>query len=146
MATGDILNVRGSWAIVQASNAVANGNFSAGSRTTMVTALGATEADYSMLDFHLDITSGTPSDGGVVGLYRIPNGNSSAAPTPDNTSLYLAEPVGRFSMMDVATSDYYVYNVPSGDPNDTYIIKNLDGSATLTMTLRARGKTRKASA
>lgn len=142
---GETINERGSWAVVQASDAMATGEFSTGTRTAISAALTTgQESNYPLLDFKLTLTAGTPTDGATMAVYRIPAADTTASPTPDDTSVYKAQYVGSFVMMDVAGSVYYLFGVDNADPAATYLLENLDGTVTLTATLSARARTYKA--
>lgn len=142
---GETLGVRGSWATVQAADSMATGEFSTGSATAISTALTTgDESDYPLLDFRLTLSSGTPTDGATMSVFRIPKADgTTASPTPDNTSVYKAQYIGSFTMMDVASSVYYLFGVDNSDPLCTYILENNDATATLTGALAARGSSLK---
>jgi len=137
---GELINVEGSFATVQASSAVADGAFSAGTRTTITTALGATESTYPILDFKLDITSGTPTENGVVHIYRRSSDGTDESPAPAGS--YLQEYVGTITL-DNTTDEYYLYGVNNPAPDSTYYWFNDDGAVTLTAALSARGRSYK---
>lgn len=127
-----------SFATVVASDTVADGAMSDATTTTILAALGATDEDAPLLDFKLDITSGTPTDGGRVDLYFRPSDGTDQSPAPD--AAYLPHCVGSFLLTN-ATDEYYLYQVPNLDKNGTYYWMNNDGSVTLTATLYARSRT-----
>jgi len=144
---GETINERGSWATVQASDAMAPGEFSTGAKTAISTALSTgQESNYPLLDFKLEITVGTPTDGDAMHVYRIPSADgSNAAETPDDSSVYKAQYVGSFIMMDVAPDQFcYLFGIDNSDPSATYLLENADGTVTLTAILKARARTYKA--
>lgn len=126
------------FATVQASNGPADGSFSSGSTTTILAALGATDEDAPLLDFKLDITSGTPIEGETADLFFHPSDGTDTAPPP---SAYTNPPhyVGSF-VLDAAADEYFLYEVTNYDNNGTYVWLNNSG-ATITATLYARSRT-----
>lgn len=139
MATGDVINVRGSYATVQAATSTGDGVVCTGSRTNIGTALAATVEDYPLLDLKLAVTVGTPTENETVDVYRIPDDGTNAAPATSTT--YLQQYVGSFVLDDSAPSQYYyIYGIANVDQNDEYVMIN-NGGATLTIALSARGRT-----
>lgn len=138
---GEAINVTGTWATIQAAASTANGAFSAGTRTTITAALTTgSEDDYPFLDFQLAVSSGTPTENGTVHVYRRSKAdatNESPAPAGSFTQEY----VGTFTMDNTASSYYYLYGVANVDKNATYYLYNDDGTSTLTIALKARGRT-----
>ena len=138
MATGDVVNVKGTYATVQAAASTADGAISAGSTTSILAALGATEEDYPLLDLKLTVSVGTPTLGGTINVYRQPSDGTNASPTTKTN--YLQQYVGSFIIDDAAvTQYYYLYAVPNFDNNDTFVLEN-DSGSTLTIALAARGR------
>ena len=139
---GETIGAFGTFATVQAADSMATGEFSTGSTTDIDAALTTgSESLYPLLDFRLTLSSGTPTDGATMAVYRIPKaGDGTASPTPDDTSVYKAQYVGSFVMHDTASSVYYLFGVENCDPYASYILENLDGTATLTGALAARGR------
>ena len=137
--TGEAINVNGAWATIQAAASTANAAFSAGTRTTIRAALTTgSEADYPLLDMQLNVSSGTPTENGLIRVYRRSKADgTNESPAPAGS--YLQEHVGSF-VMDNATGYYYLYGVPNFDKNATYYLYNADGTATLTIALAARGR------
>ena len=125
-----------SYAELVASEAEADGAFCTLSGT-IASVLGATEEDYPLLDFKLDVTSGTPTENGRIDLYRVPGDGTDQAPTPAGS--YLQHYAGSF-ILDNAADEYYLYGVPNVDKNDKFIWQNNDGSASLTCTLYVRSR------
>lgn len=136
MATGDVVVTSGSYTQLIASEAEADGSFCTISGT-IASVLAATVEDYPLLDFKLDVTSGTPTENGQVDLYRVPGDGIDQAPTPAGS--YLQHYVGSF-VLDNASDEYYIYGVENADNNDKFIWVNNDGSVTLTCTLYVRGR------
>ena len=135
MANETIVTV-GTYAEIISTAAVANGVMSAAS-TTIATALSATEEVYALLDFKLDITSGTaPTLNATFDLYRNPGDGTDVASIP--TTTYLQQYVGSFVVAN-ANDQYYIYGVPNTDPNDKYYVLN-NGGQTSTFTLDVRAK------
>ena len=142
---GETINVRGAWATLQAAASTANGAFSAGSRTVISTALSTgDEADYPLMDLKLSVSSGTPAADGLVNVYRRNKADTDESPAPD--SAFKSEYLGTFLMDATASSSYYIYGLPNDDPEATLYIENQDGTSTLTIALKARGRTYKAAA
>lgn len=129
--------VKGSYAQLIASEAEADGAFSTISAALNTILTDGSEA-YPLLDFKLDVTSGTPTENGAVDLYRVPYDGTDQAPTPAGS--YLEQYVGSF-VLDNASDEYFIYGVPNVDENDKFIWQNNDGSVTLTCTLYVRGRT-----
>src|SRR5210317_1151078 len=114
---GETINERGSWATIQAAASTANAAFSAGSRTTIATALSTgQEANYPLLDLQLTVSVGTPAAGGVVHVYRRNKADgTNEQPVPD--SAYKHQYVGTFTMdATAATTYYYIFGIPNDDP------------------------------
>lgn len=132
MATGDGINVYGSYATVQASASVADAAISGGSVTDIETAL-TTEKLMFLLDFKIIITSGTPVANGYIAIYKR---NSDQRPP---TTSYKQVHVGN-AVLDVATGNYYLRGVPNDDVLDRYYALNESGT-TLTFSVQARGRT-----
>ncbi|MFT6496257.1 MAG: hypothetical protein ACJA2A_002043 [Cycloclasticus pugetii] len=135
---GDTINVEGAWATLQAAASTANGAMSAGARTDIVTALGATEAAYPLIDFKVSVSVGTPTLNGKVHIFRRSKADTDESPAP--TSAYLSERVASIKMSSTASSHYYAYGIPNFDKNATYYIQNSDGANTLTLALKARAR------
>lgn len=129
--------VVGTYAQLIASEAEVDGAF-----CTLSGALNAAltdgSEDYPLLDFKLDVTSGTPTENGTVDLYRVPYDGTDQAPTPAGS--YLQQYVGSF-VLDNAADEYYLDGVTNVRKTDKFIWQNNDGSATLTCTLYVRGRT-----
>jgi hypothetical protein len=134
---GEALVTYGTYTQLIASEAETDGSFSTISASIDTILTDGTE-NYSLFDFKLDITSGTPTENGVVDLYRVPMDGTDQAPTPAGS--YLPHHAGSF-VLDNATDEYYIYGVPNIDENDKFIWQNNDGSVTLTCTLYVRGRT-----
>lgn len=135
MANETIVTV-GTYAEIISTAAVANGVMSAAS-TSIAGALSATEEVYPLLDFKLDITSGTvPTENSTFDLYRRPADGTDSAAIP--TTTYLHQYVGSF-VVDNTNDQYYLYGVANTDPNDTYYVLN-NGGQTSTFTLDVRAK------
>lgn len=132
---GELINVIGSYATVQASASTATGSISGGAVTTITTALGATEAAYALLDFKILITLNSPTADGYITIYR----KNSDQPAPTNS--YLHERVGR-AALDTQTGLYYLRGIDNTDPADTFYTKN-DSGTTITYSMEARGRTSK---
>lgn len=137
--TGEAINVTGTWATIQAAASTATGAFSAGSRTAISAALTTgSEADYPLLDLQLNVSVGTPTENGLVHVYRRSKGDgTNESPAPAGS--FAQEYVGSF-VIDNATGYYYLYGIPNFDKNATYYLYNADGTATLTIALAARGR------
>ena len=136
----ETLNSKGSYATFQASQAgVTTGAISTGAVTAPAAAIGAEDV-YTLLDFKIIITSGTPTAGNTIDIYRRPSDGTNNSPIPV-TANYLANQVGTVVLDDtVATSYYYYYGAANPDDNDTYYMVNNSG-ATLTFELQGRGRT-----
>ena len=135
MANETIVSI-GSYTEIISSAAVANGVMSAAS-TSIATALSATEEVYPLLDFKLDITSGTaPTLNATFDLYRRPADGTDSSSIP--TTTYLQQYVGSFVVAN-ANDQYYIYGAANTDPNDTYYVLN-NGGQTSTFTLDVRAK------
>ena len=134
---GEASIVKGSYAVIIPSESKANAAFSSVS-LPVATALSAAEAAYIALDFKLELTTTAPTENGTVNLYRIAGDGTDSAPTPAGS--YKQKYVGSFTL-DNAVDDYFFYNVPNIDSNDTFILENEDGTATLTWTLHVRART-----
>lgn len=141
---GETIIEAGSWATIQAAASTSDGAFSAGSRTAISSALTTgDESDYPFLDLQLAVSSGTPTAGGLVHVYRrnkADGTNEQPAPDSANKQQY----VGTFVMDATASSYYYIFGIPNDDPSATYYLENDDGTSTLTIALAARGRTYKA--
>lgn len=108
-----------------------------GASSSVATALSATEEVYPLLDFKLDITSGTaPTLNTTFDLYRNPSDGTDTAPVP--TTTYHAHYVGSFLLAN-ANDEYFIYGVPNHDPNDVFYVEN-NGGQTSTGTLYLRAK------
>lgn len=139
---GEAIRVTSAYAACVASGSVANGAFAAGARTDVVTALGATEEDYVLLDFRLQVTSGTPDENGTVEIYRIPGDGANQSPTPAGN--YAQHFVGTMTL-DNATGYYYLRGVANEDGADEFIWKNATGQ-TITAVLSVRSRSASAAA
>ena len=133
----EAINILGSYATVQASSSTANGAICAGA-VTAITAAISTESLYGMLDFQVNVSVGTPVAGDTIDIYRRPSDGTNQAPIPA-TADYLQQYVGSVTL-DNATGYYYLYGVANPDVNDTYYMVN-NGGATLTIAMKARGRT-----
>ena len=137
MATGDGVQVSGAYATVQASTAsITDGSISGGAVTNITTALPG-EADYFLLDFEVVVSAGTPVADGYCSVYKRGGGDAAQAPAPAADFLQIF--VGN-AVIDNQTGSYYLRGVPNDDPADTYYVQNNTG-ATLTIELKARGRT-----
>ena len=135
MANETIVTV-GTYTSITTITALADTNMSIAS-STIAAALSATEEVYPLLDFKLEIASGTaPSLNSTFDLYRRPGDGTDAAPVP--TTTYLEQYVGSFVLAN-ANDDYYIYGVANTDPNDTYYVLN-NGGQTSTGALWVRAK------
>ena len=94
----------GSYATCIASSSTVDGAFNSGSKTAIGNAI-ATEDLYPLLDFKLDITSGTPGADTTVDVYRRPSDGVDQQPSPSTT--YLHEYVGSFALNNSA-DEYYL--------------------------------------
>lgn len=133
---GETIVVLGTFASIETSNAVADGAFSAGTKTSIVSALPATEEDAPLLDFKLDITAGTMSSGDLVHLYFRPSDGADLAPVPATT--YKHQYVGTFAL-DGNADEFFLFGVPNNDKNGTYYWE-VDGSTTITAQMYARSR------
>ena len=128
---------KGSYTSIMTITSLATATMS-GASSSIATALSATEEVYPLLDFKLDIASGTaPTLNTTWDLYRNPSDGTDTAPVP--TTTYQAHYVGSFTMAN-ANDEYFLYGVVNHDPNDVYYIKN-NGGQTSTGTLYVRAKT-----
>jgi len=127
--------VTSSYAQLIASEAEVDGAFCTISGALSGTITDATEQKYPLLDFKLDVTSGTPTENGTVDLYRVPYDGTDQAPTPAGS--YLQHYVGSF-VLDNAADEYFLFGVQNIHTGDKFIWQNNDGSATLTCTLYVR--------
>ena len=136
----ETLNSKGSYATFQASTAsIATGAISTGAVTAPAAAIGAEDL-YALLDFKIIITSGTPTAGNTIDIYRRPSDGTNNSPIPVVAD-YLANYVGSVTLDNTApTSYHYLYGVSNPDDNDTYYMVNNSG-ATLTFELQGRGRT-----
>ena len=135
---GEAIDVTGSWAIVQAATSTADGVMCTGTRTTITAALTGTEDDYPLLDFKVAISSGTPVENDTVDIYRRSKADTDESPAP--TTTYLEEYVCSVVLDNTAASEFYYYDNRNSDKNATYYMLN-NGGATLTIALKARGRT-----
>lgn len=133
---GEVIITKGSYTSLIASEAVADGAFSAVSASVDTVLTDGSEI-YSILDFKLDLTSGTPVENGTVNLYRVSMDGTDQAPTP--AGAYAQQYVGSF-FLDDATGNYYLSGVTNVDENDKFIWGN-DQATTVTCTLFVRGRT-----
>ena len=132
----EVVQTTGSYATCIASTSTADTAFNTGTKTAIGSAI-ATEDLFALLDFKLDITSGTPTADTTIDLYRRPSDGTDQQPSPATD--YLHEYVGSF-VLDNATDEYYLYGIPNPDPNDEYHAHNNSG-ATLTFSVLVRGRT-----
>lgn len=128
--------VVGTYAQLIASEAEVDGAFCTISGALNAALTDGSE-DYPLLDFKLDVTSGTPTENGKVLLFRVPYDGTDQAPTPAGS--YLQQYVGSF-ILDNASDEYYLDGVPNVRKTDKFIWQNDDGSVTLTCTLYVRGR------
>lgn len=135
---GEAIDVTGSWETVQAATSTADGVMCTGARTTITVALTGTEDDYPLLDFKVAVSAGTPVENDNVDIYRRSKADTDESPAP--TTTYLNEYVGSMTFDNTAASEYYLYDVRNADKNATYYMLN-NGGATLTIALKARGRT-----
>ena len=136
----ETLNSKGSYATFQASQAsVATGAISTGAVTAPAAAISGEDL-YTLLDFKIIITSGTPIAGNTIDIYRRPSDGTNNSPIPVVAD-YLANFVGSVKLDNTApASYYYMYGVANPDDNDTYYMVNNSG-VTLTFELQGRGRT-----
>lgn len=116
----------------------ADGDESQVSTSTVASLLGADEEDYPLLDFLLDISSGTPTENAVVRLYLRPKADG-VNEAPAISGNYKHHYLGTF-VLDNAADEYYLFNVPNLDKNGTFYLENESG-ATLTYQLYVRSRT-----
>jgi hypothetical protein len=128
--------VVGTYAVLIPSEQESDGNFCSISDPLDDDLTDGSE-DYPLLDFKLDVTAGTPTENGVIDLYRVPFDDTDQSPTPAGS--YLQQYVGSF-VLDNAADEYYLLGVPNIHKSDKFIWQNNDGSATLTCTLSVRGR------
>jgi len=133
---GETVVQYGSYTALIASEAEADDSFSTIS-ASLDTILTDGSENYPLLDFKLDVTSGTPVENGEVYLYRVPMDGTDQAPTPAGS--YLQQYVATF-ILDNATDEYYVFGVANIDENDKFIWQNSQAT-TITCTLYVRGRT-----
>lgn len=142
MANEAVLTTSAAWHTVIASSSPVDGAFDAATKTAVgATSLSATEELFPLLDFHLDISAAAtaPTENSTVDLYRIPNANSAASPTPAGS--YKSHYVGSFTLDNITgAQDYYIFGVPNVDVNDTFITQNNSGQ-TLTYSVALRTRT-----
>ena len=141
MAGQIIKEVNNTFTSIQAATSTANNLMCTGARTTIAAALTTgSEADYPLLDFQLKVSSGTPTENGLIHVFRRSKAdgtNEQEAPT----TTYKPEPVATFIMANVAaTTYYYAYGKDNADKNATYYMLNKDGSITLTIELLVRAR------
>ncbi len=132
------INVPGTFATIQAETSTGNGAFCGGANTDIVTALGATEGVYPLLDLQLIVSAGTTVENDTLEVYRRPKGDgTNAAPAPAGD--YKQQYVGSFVIDTPTTAYYYLFGIPNVDENATYYIFN-SATNTLTVELKARGR------
>lgn len=142
MANESLQTTSAAWHTIIGSSSPTNAAFDTGTKTAIgSTSLSATEELFELLDFHLDISAaGTAlTEGSRVDVYRIPNANSAAAPTPAGS--YKPHYVDSFIVDNLTgAQDYYMFGVPNVDINDTFITQNNTGQ-TITYTVNVRTRT-----
>ena len=126
--------VIGTYAVCQAASSTLDAVLSAGTISTVTAAIGATESLYHVLDFRVNVSSGTPVAGDTIDIYRRPGDGTNQAPAAD----FLQQFVGS-AVLDNQTGFYYLNSVANPDPNDSYYMVN-NGGATLTIALAVRGR------
>lgn len=138
---GEAIDVLGTYTSALGPVDVAAGAFS-GQSNSITNTLGATNADYILLDLQLSVGgANTPTAGVVIDVYRRPSDGSNPASPPSLT--YKQQYVGSFTL-DAALGKYYLYNVPKGDPNDTFYLLNNESATTLNLELLIRPRSMKA--
>ena len=135
----ELIQTTGSFATAQAAASTADGALCGGSVTAIGTAIG-TEDLWSMLDFKVTNSSGTPTAMSPVDIYRRPSDGTNQAGVPVAAD-HLPNYVGSVYFDNTAATTYaYLYGVSNPDPGDTYYMVNNTG-ATLTIALSVRGRT-----
>lgn len=133
---GEAEVVEGTYAELIASESVTDTSFGTVS-AALDTVLTDGSENYPLLDFKLDVTSGTPVENGEVRLFRVPHDGTDQAPTPNST--YVHHFVRSFKL-DNAQDEYYLDGVPKIRSTEKFILQNVNG-ATITATLYVRGRT-----
>ena len=135
----EALQATGSYATCQAASSTANGALSAGAVTAIGTAI-ASEDLYTLLDFQVVNSVGTPVAMEPVDIYRRPSDGTNQS-SPPVVADHLPNFVGSAKFDNIAATTYaYLYGVKNPDPGDTYYMVNNAG-ATLTLDLKVRGRT-----
>ena len=136
MATGDGINVRGSFATMQASASTVDGAFLASAPSDVATAIPG-EQDYFLVDLQSTVGAGSTA-GGYLSVFKQTAGAS--VPSPTHQAIYVGS-----MQIDATTGTFRLNGVPNEDPTDKYYVQNNTGG-TVTLDLQVRGRTYAASA
>ena len=135
----ETLNAKVSYVTIETGASLATATLS-GESDSIATALSATGELYSILDFKVTLSAGTPVVGTVINIYRRPSDGINPSPAPVFAD-FLTNYVGSITIDNAAaTSYYYYYGVSNPDENDTYYFTHNNGS-NLTLALAVRGRT-----
>ena len=129
--------VIGAYATCQAASSTTDTTLCTGTISTVTAAIGATESLYHVLDFRVHVSSGTPTAGETVDIYRRAGDGTNQAPAPQ-TADFLQQYIGN-AVLDNQTGYYHLDSVANPNPNDSYYMVN-NGGATLTIALAVRGR------
>ncbi|RMH12114.1 MAG: hypothetical protein D6698_15580 [Gammaproteobacteria bacterium] len=138
---GEAIDVLGTYTSALAAATVTAGGFS-GQSATISNTVGVTNAQYVLLDLKLKVSGvNVPTQGVTIDVYRRPSDGTDTAPAP--SAGYKQQYVGSFTL-DAALGSYYLYNVPKGDPNDTFYLVNNESTNSLDLELLMRPRSMKA--
>jgi hypothetical protein len=135
----ETLNAKGSYATAQAATSTTDGSLCPGSVTAISAAI-ASEDLYTLLDFQVIMSLGTPASQGEVNIFRRASDGTNNS-SPPVAADYQHKPVGTVVFDDIAATTYaYLYGVPNPDDGDQYYMISELG-ATCTIELKVRGRT-----
>jgi hypothetical protein len=135
----ETLNARGSYATAQAATSTSDGSVCGGAVTAIGTAI-ASEDLYTLLDFQVINSSGTPASEGRVDIFRRASDGTNNSSPPVYAD-FKHDWVGTVVFDNIAATTYaYLYDVRNGDEGDQYYMISELG-ATCTIELKVRGST-----
>lgn len=128
------------WDTCIASAAVANGAYSTSGNSSSLSDMGttnitATQKNYPLLDFFLNVSSGTIVAGDRFDLYRVPSDGTTTEDFDTGS-----HPVGSFTLTGSGDADKFCYGVANVNLTDEWQVKAITtNSLTVSVKVQTRG-------
>lgn len=126
------------WVLVGSGLSLTAGTLVQASASTLAALLATTEEDYPEFEARLQITSGTPTENVVVGVFLRAGDGTNQQPAP--AGAFSPHRVGEITL-DNQTGYYFEDGLFIKNKNSTIYLKSNESSTTLTATLHIKAKT-----